>query len=398
VSASISSTAVSGVRRAAGIAAVLVLAGAASCTFDEITIAKTTPTVVVHSVLNLAAPNQLVLLERTLTGALTVTDSIYDPTDPIASLGGIPITGAVVEITDSTGRVFRGEEQTAAAGNLNGVYIVPLAAPVLRGGARYELHVHTAAGETVTAETRVPNPPVTSEGGLSQVFNRDHDTLRVDWPRTAGARTYGVRVESPYGPYFLFSDSTRVRLPGDARNLFSSALQHLFIPGFRQDLVIVAVDSNFYDYYRTRNDPFTGSGIISRIDGGLGLFGSTATLASGTLSVTADQTDPIEGRFRLSSASDFNASPVASLTLYVESKSTRSDVPDVLSGRFTAQNTGASGGILGEQTGSTVTLAFVGNQLAGDTLDVFEGVLADSVLSGRFRSRSASGRAVFVKR
>ena len=45
-------------------------------------------------------------------------------------------------------------------------------------------------------------------------------------------------------------------------------------PGFRQDVLVAAVDSNFYDYYRTNNDPFTGAGIISRLTGGLGLFGS----------------------------------------------------------------------------------------------------------------------------
>jgi hypothetical protein len=375
----------------------LALAGAASCTFDRITIATTTPSVVVHSVLNLSAAYQLVLLERTLTGAVGVTDTIYDPTDPIASLGGIPVTGATVEITDSTGRAFTGVEQPTSDGRPSGVYLVSLAAPVLRAGARYELHVRTATGETLSADTRVPAPEVTSEGGLSQVFNRDHDTLRIDWPRTPGARSYGVRIESPFGPYFLFSDSTRVRFPGDARNLFANDFRHLFIPGFRQDAIVVAVDSNFYDYYRTRNDPFTGSGIISRVTGGLGLFGSTVTLASGTLTVTADQTEPIEGRFRLSPASDLNASPAASLTVYLESPSSRSDVPDVLSGRFTAQPPlVGSGGLIGERAGANVTLVLVGNQLAGDTLDVFDGVLTDSVLTGQFRRRQ--GRAVFVKR
>ncbi len=71
------------------------------------------------------------------------------------------------------------------------------------------------------------------------------------------------------------------------------------MPGFHQDILVAAVDSNFYDYYRTNNDPFTGAGIISRINGGLGLFGSLVTLTNGTLTVIADQTEPIEGRFRI---------------------------------------------------------------------------------------------------
>ena len=33
-----------------------------------------------------------------------------------------------------------------------------------------------------------------------------------------------------------------------------------------------AIDANIFDYVRTFNDPYTGSGIISRVQGGLGLF------------------------------------------------------------------------------------------------------------------------------
>lgn len=61
---------------------------AAACTFDEITIPKTTPTVVVHSVLNPASFTQLVLLERSLSGAVTVQDTSFDPNNPIATAGG----------------------------------------------------------------------------------------------------------------------------------------------------------------------------------------------------------------------------------------------------------------------------------------------------------------------
>src|SRR4051812_29926211 len=62
---------------------------AASCRFDEITIAKTTPTVVVHAVINPAVSQQVLYLERTLTGLVTVKDSAFDPSNPIATAGGI---------------------------------------------------------------------------------------------------------------------------------------------------------------------------------------------------------------------------------------------------------------------------------------------------------------------
>jgi hypothetical protein len=361
------------------------------CKINEITIPETAPAVVVHAVLNPAALTQVVLVERTLTGAQVVRDSIFNPSDPIRSDGGIPVSGASVVIIDSTGREFPGTEDTIANGGQGtGVYRVNFPTP-LRTGARYSLRVRTPEGAVVTGDTRVPSPVTTSTGGLTRGFNRDHDTLNVDWNPTPLARAYAVRVESPYGPYFLFSDSTHLRLVGDARNPFASDLEHLFIPGFRQDVLVAAVDSNFYDYYRTNNDPFTGAGIINRLQGGIGLFGALVPLTNGTLQVTADQTEPIEGRFRASPAT-FDPARVSTMNVYLESKSTRSDLPDVLSGRYTnAANNAITNGIVGEMTGSHVTLVLVTNQLAQDTLDVFTGDLSadGTTLTGTFRSQGA---------
>src|SRR5215471_15660449 len=55
----------------------------AACEIGTVDIPKTTPTVVVHAVLNPSAPNQVVLLERTLTGTVTIPDTTFDAADPI---------------------------------------------------------------------------------------------------------------------------------------------------------------------------------------------------------------------------------------------------------------------------------------------------------------------------
>jgi hypothetical protein len=369
---------------------------ATSCKFNEITIPQTAPAVVVHAVLNPALLTQVVLVERTLTGSATVQDSIFNPADPITSDGGIPVSGAQVILSDTTGESVGGIEDFAD-NHGTGVYRLSLSTP-LRAGAKYILEVTTPRGDVVTGETRIPLPVTTSTGALSRTFNRDHDTLTIGWQSAPLARAYAVRVESPFGPFFLFTDSTQVRLVGDARNLFANNLEHLFIPGFRQDVLIAAVDSNFYDYYRTNNDPFTGSGIINRLSGGLGVFGSLYPLTSGTLNVVADQNEPIEGRFRATPPTQ-EPERVATLNLYLESKSSRSDVPDVLSGRFTTGGGSASNGILGEMTGSRVTLVLTANQLAHDTLDVFTGDLSSdgTTLVGTFRSRGVT-EFTYVKR
>ncbi|HXD48410.1 MAG TPA: DUF4249 family protein [Gemmatimonadaceae bacterium] len=369
----------------------------AGCDIGKVTLAETTPSLVIHSVLSVSATSQIVLLERTLTGAVTLPDTQFDPTDPIVSAGGIPVVGALVELIDSAGTVVQGTEDLtpSSGGKGAGSYHIPLSGASLRRGERYELHVHTLEGEDATAFTRVPNPEVTSSGALSRTFNRDHDTLAVAWNATPGARSYAVRVESPFGPFFFFTDSLGIRLSGELRNPFAADLQHLFIPGFRQDVVISAVDSNFYDYYRTNNDPFTGSGIISRIQGGIGLFGAVVNLNSGTLNVTADQTEPIEGRFRLVSISGTGgASPARQFTIYVESPAARDGLPAALSGRYAGITSGGDG-MIGQQLGNTITLALLRNQLAGDTLDLFAGVLRGDTLSGTYRSQGLE--VVFVR-
>ena len=48
---------------------------------------------------------QVILVERTLTGAIDIPDSHFDAADPIVSAGGVPVTHATVEIIDSLGRV-----------------------------------------------------------------------------------------------------------------------------------------------------------------------------------------------------------------------------------------------------------------------------------------------------
>jgi hypothetical protein len=170
----------------------------------------------------------------------------------------------------------------------------------------------------------------------------------------------------------------------------------VFIPGFRQDMVIAAVDSNFYDYYRTNNDPFTGSGIISRVTGGLGMFGSILELNTGTISVVADQTEPIEGRFRVVTGPATTNSFASQFTLYVESKPAGGNLPAALSGRYVTPNPASrSDGIIGQQLGTTITLALLGNQLAGDTLDVFIGELHGDTLVGNYGLHG--GVALFLR-
>jgi hypothetical protein len=177
--------------------------------------------------------------------------------------------------------------------------------------------------------------------------------------------------------------------------MFANDFQRVFQPGFRQDIIVAAVDSNFYDYYRTNNDPFTGAGIINRVTGGIGMFGSFALLNSGTLTVIADRTEPVEGRYRfMAAASRGAAPPTTDMTIYLESKGARSDLPNSLSGRFTGSN-GRIDGVIGEQLGQQITRSLLNNQLAGNRFDSFTGILHGDTLTGTFERNG--GTAVFLR-
>jgi hypothetical protein len=372
---------------------------ATACSIGEIDIPRTNAFIVIHGVLNTTSADQVVLVERSLNGAKTIRNTGFNPADPIATDGGIPVSGATVELTTPAGVVVPGTEDRLilAGGAGAGVYRFRLPGSSLLLGQEYRLHVRTLEGEVVSAATTIPESrPVLPVVFTS--FNRGRDTLVLRWAAVPKARSYALRIESPFGPFFLFTDSLHYRLTGELRNLFADELPRVFVPGFEQPLLVAAVDSNFYDYYRTQNDPFTGSGIISRVRGGIGLFGALAPVATRLLSVTIDRQQAIEGRYVYATAVS-TATPVyaTEINLYVESPSPRSDVPAVLSGNYTAppSRTPRSDGILGAQVGNTVALALLFNQSVFDTVNVFTGQLRGDSLVGSYKSRP--GTAVFVK-
>ncbi len=79
----------------------------------------------------------------------------------------------------------------------------------------------------------------------------------------------------------MFTD-TSVVLPGTVRDQDGNVV---FVVGQTHQLAISAVDSNYYDYYRTASDEFTGTGVINRLHGALGVFGSIVPLMSRTIVV-----------------------------------------------------------------------------------------------------------------
>jgi hypothetical protein len=377
---------------------VVLVATIAGCTFDKTTITKETPQIVVHAVLDPNAAVQEVLVERTLTGGVAIKEGVrYDPLDPINSGEGDPVGGADVSITGPDG-VWKGTEVKYAgkpAGYGAGRYEVVAGSAFrpIRPGAKYTITVRTLTGAVVTGSTIVPaTAPFTPRTTLTP-FDRDKDTVDIKWNPVSAARTYGVRVETPFGAFLLFSDTTHLRFSGDLRNFFASDLQRVFIPGFRQIVTVFAVDTNFFDYYRSRNDPFTGSGIINRLEGGIGLFGAIGIVDMRTLDVTQQSKDPtIEGSYEVSPLNT-GAKQVDIFRLYVE---TPGDFAS-LSGWYSRDRTTVvRDGIAGARDGSRLELRFLVDQDSRRRFVTWVGEQEGDSLVGAYTG--LTGRVVFRRR
>jgi hypothetical protein len=386
-------------RRFARVAAAIVVgvAGLDSCEIAKIELPVSESALVVHGILSPTTTTQTILLERTLTGAVPVPLVYpFDGAEPIASDYGIAEGGATAEIVTPSGAVVTGRELSAisATGHGGGVYVFPLAGSTLVPGGRYRLRMTTTKNETLTAETTVPfATPVTT--GPIVIFNRMSDTLSISWKPASRARGYQVRIESPFGPWVAYTDSTHIAVTGSLRNLLADRLPNLFVPGFRQIVTVSAVDSNTYDYYRSTNNAFTGAGIVSRVAGAIGVFGSQVVIARRTLDVTAPQTLPVEGTF------DAQIGPLGyvygglgdavSITLYVESPSHRSDTPDAITGSYRHSFGSAQSAASGTFKNGQLKLVFLADQTLADSVDHFTGDLRGDTIFVEF-SKGAKAR------
>lgn len=376
----------------------VVLAGAlllGGCELATETVASPRASVVVHAVLNPDVDEQVILVESSLTGRVTIDSTLrFDPLDPIRTAGGEPLSRAEVRLLSEGDSVGVLATETEYDGRLTGRYVVPRSRLAITPGRTYRLRVRTADDREVTGETRVPSAEPNWSPGLGTIaqpvtLDRSVDTLRLQWVAVPDAQTYAIRVETPNGPWFLFSDSTRFALSGQLRNFFVGGLPSVWYPGFDQIASVAAVDRNFYDYNRSGNDPFGGSGLISSVRGGLGLFGSALALLRREVAVVDRDRQPLDARWRGTTASG----SVMEYDLWVESIGTpRSSV----SGR---ERLGARRYLVGTLEGDQLRLVTLVGSSSADTAALFTGRVASSSIDGEYDRRfETNGVTQFTRR
>jgi hypothetical protein len=368
----------------------LALVGA--CEIERVSIPRTESRVAVHAVLSATASSQVVLLERTRNGSVFVVGPGFDLADPIVSDEGIAESYAVVRLVNPYNDTIYAREDITIRGDGKGagIYRFNIPGPGIFPNLTYKLLVGTADGTQMSAVTTVPGgiPALVAE---SHSFDRSRDTLVIEWPASMGARSYFVRIETPFGPRSFFTDGTRIRLTGDLRNVDVETLPRVFYPGFPQAVTVSAVDSNYYDWFRSHNNTLTGTGLVNRVAGGLGVFGSLVRLRFHDLNVVTPQTEAIAGSYRFAGPAIERAStPFLGFELYVESPAANGSQPDALSGRVEVRpRFGYTGcltcGMLGSLKDGRIELAMLNGWTARDTTEWFAGEVRGDTIVGSYR-------------
>lgn len=305
-------------RGATVVALTTALAGIVGCEIAATVAPDIKPRPVVHSVLNPAVTQQLVLVERTLqsngpAGSVPTREPIANAR--VVIYGPREDSVVAVQTLGASDGVYRLQSVTVTDGSAG-----PGGPNVLRirPGERYRLKVETPIG-TATGETTVP------VGGAPDVarraFNVDRDTLHLTVPLNKAAG-YLLRHETRLGVLERFMTSIGDGLvlplalsqgdPEDEQWGFGFAQGYIF-PGLSQRFVVIGVDSNYFRYNVAGFDPFGDDTPGNSLTGGVGLFGAVATVMFKTLDLTANIDTPTEGTW---TADRSSATLPLAMTLY----------------------------------------------------------------------------------
>ena len=375
------------------VAVAAVVAGVGGCKFSEkVTAPPSDPFLVVHGVLNTRETRQFVTVEKSTEGATA------------------GISGARVDLTHlnpgscSTPTVRLNELATPQPGvPMTGVYLTNSLCP-LHPGDRMALRVETPDGHVVTGTTRIPGVSSlalkvgTTEFGFPPAVvpvDRTRDSIKVTMN---GEFTRAMQIEAVrddrggFVTYRLSVDTTGIAIAGNLVDPFDGDGRTVFRAGAYYLFTVAAMDTNYFDFVRSGSDPFTGRGFINHLTGAVGVFGSVASYVY-DLKVTAPQTDPREGMYRLTGRlSGVNVSVL--WDLYRDVLTTKGNgFSGFVDGQWIDGPISTSANALLDvgPDGSSLTNAFAGQIYGPTTSSLFPGQVGESYdLSG---IRAARGTA-----
>jgi len=238
---------------------------------------------------------------------VVVVHAVLNPTTSVqhidvryAARDGLPVHDATVTLTAPDGSTHVATEVTPT-GRVNALPRYDVAMGTLTVGMPYHLRVVTPDGLTAEGDASVPAVPA-PQTMTERRLDPATDTLRLSWPRVAGARAYEVRIDLPldstYRPlvgtpgedvYSVFNEflayvDTSLTIPGAA--LYKD--HPVFLPGMRYEVTVSAVDDHYYDYFAHQSDPYTTTPLPSSLRGGAGVFGAIVPILRQTIVVAGN--------------------------------------------------------------------------------------------------------------
>ena len=303
---------------------------------------------------------QTVIVESTHSGAAPVDTVTYDPTNPIATGLGLPISHASVVVADTLGHSAEASEASP------GVY--QLALPIIPG-RRYSLQVITPLG-TVTGTTMVPLAmPLPLATMPADTLDIATGRLVLYWNAVG---RYLLAVQSPLAEYNALLTDTTVTLTGALLDPQQN-LSLVFVPGFTQTATVSAIDTNYFDWIRP--SILSDASQRTHLHGGYGFFGSLVILTARTVETVGPLTGPSTGAWTATTAA---AGLPASLTLYV---SAVHKADTALSGNYRLSGDTATHGLLGRLSNDSLHLDLLPAWSALDTLARLDGTVSGSTLT-----------------
>ena len=224
--------------------------------------------VVVHAILDPSTDTQSVVLEWSPGSA--AVPSLSNAVVRITPQGGMVQTLTLHQPANPTPGPKRSRFVLTLSGGLGPLF----------GGRTYTLDVEIPGRPPISGTTTIPDAlPNNSPLVHTFPFTHDGDTLRMKWAPVPGAAGYRVMSIGSFqfdGETYwstlvgVFTD-TSATLPGDKQDLNGA---DFFPVGYTVDVTVLAVDDNYFTYYKTAADPFAGAP-PSRLSGGaVGFFGS----------------------------------------------------------------------------------------------------------------------------
>ena len=87
--------------------------------------------------------------------------------------------------------------------------------------SEYTLRIQLPDGNIITGATTIPSPLFRPDTAPTRIYDRERERYTLEWnPSSQATKRFSVQIQTPYGPFELFTADASINLSGDLRNLY----------------------------------------------------------------------------------------------------------------------------------------------------------------------------------